>query len=236
MADEKNDQIPTTKKAEKKAEKEAEAEEKLESEPSKEEAGESPDEASQVAAQVEEASGTEEETPAEVEAINTDNQTAQEATRAEAVEEKPQDKSQEKQSGESGEAPTKAEPTGKFKELIKEIEGLTTLELAELVRALEERFGVSASAPMTAAAPATGGAAVPEEEKKANFTVVLADSGSQKIAVIKALREINQELGLKEAKDIADAPPKEILKDAPKEKADEAKKKLEAAGAKVELK
>ena len=66
--------------------------------------------------------------------------------------------------------------------------------------------------------------------------MVLTDSGAQKIAVIKALREINQELGLKEAKDIADAPPKEILKDAPKEKAEEAKKKLEAAGAKVELK
>ncbi len=130
-------------------------------------------------------------------------------------------------------------PTGKFKDLIKEIEGLTTVELAELVKALEERFGVSAAAPVAVAgAPATAGAAGGGEaaEEKATYTVVLADSGAQKIAVIKALREINQELGLKEAKDIADAPPKEILKDAPKEKAEEAKKKLEAAGAKVELK
>ena len=126
-------------------------------------------------------------------------------------------------------------PSGKFKELITQIEGLTTLELAELVKTLEERFGVSAAAPV-AAAPAAAGAGAPAEEEKANFTVVLADSGAQKIAVIKALREINQELGLKEAKDIADAAPKEILKDAPKEKAEEAKKKLEAAGAKVELK
>jgi len=128
----------------------------------------------------------------------------------------------------------KPEPSGKFKDLIKEIEGLTTLELAELVKELEERFGVSAAAPAAMAAPAAG--AAPAEEEKAIYTVVLADSGAQKIAVIKALREINQELGLKEAKDIADAPPKEILKDAPKEKAEEAKKKLEAAGAKVELK
>ncbi|MCL5407470.1 MAG: 50S ribosomal protein L7/L12 [Patescibacteria group bacterium] len=129
------------------------------------------------------------------------------------------------------------EPTGKFKDLIKEIENLTTLELADLVKALEERFGVSAAAPVAAAgAPAAGGSGAAQEEEKANYTVILADSGSQKIAVIKALREINQELGLKEAKDIADAPPKEILKDAPKEKAEEAKKKLEDAGAKVELK
>lgn len=133
----------------------------------------------------------------------------------------------------------KPAPTGKFKDLIKEIEGLSTLELAELVKALEERFGVSAAAPMVAAqgAPSAGGQApAAEAEEKANFTVVLTDSGAQKIAVIKVLREINQELGLKEAKDIADAPPKEILKDAPKEKAQEAKKKLEEAGAKVELK
>lgn len=130
----------------------------------------------------------------------------------------------------------KAEPSGKFKDLIKEIEGLTTLELAELVKELEERFGVSAAAPMMAAgAPAAGGAAV-EEEEKASYTLVLADSGAQKIAVIKALREINQELGLKEAKDLADAAPKEIKKDMPKKDAEEAKKKLEAAGAKVELK
>lgn len=125
-------------------------------------------------------------------------------------------------------------PSGKFKDLIKEIEELTTLELAELVKELEERFGVSAAAPM-AVAPAAG-ATAPQEEEKASYTLVLADSGAQKIAVIKALREINQELGLKEAKDLADGAPKEIKKDMPKADAEEAKKKLEAAGAKVELK
>lgn len=130
----------------------------------------------------------------------------------------------------------KPAPSGKFKDLIKEIEELTTLELAELVKELEERFGVSAAAPM-AAVPAAGAAGAAEaEEEKASYTLVLADSGAQKIAVIKALREINQELGLKEAKDLADGAPKEIKKDMPKADAEEAKKKLEAAGAKVELK
>ena len=134
-------------------------------------------------------------------------------------------------------AETKAEPSGKFADLIKEIEGLSVADLAELVKVLEDRFGVSASAPMMVAGGvgAAGGAAEAVEEKT-NFTVILAASGEQKINVIKALREINQNLGLKEAKDIADAPPKEILKDAPKDQAEEAKKKLEAAGATVEMK
>jgi large subunit ribosomal protein L7/L12 len=215
------------KKQEKQAEKEAEAEEKMEKEASKEETAASPDETAQPEAAVEEAAGVEEETPAEVEAVNTDNETAKEAAEVSA-------KSEERPKKEK----PKPEPTGKFKDLIKDIEGLTTVELAELVKALEERFGVSAAAPISMAGAPAGGAASGAEaaEEKSNYTVVLADSGAQKIAVIKALREINQELGLKEAKDIADAPPKEILKDAPKEKAEEAKKKLEAAGAKVELK
>lgn len=128
-------------------------------------------------------------------------------------------------------------PAGRFKNLIKEIESLTTLELAELVKELEERFGVSAAAPVAVAGGAVaGGAQTEEAEEKSAYTLVLADSGAQKIAVIKALREINQELGLKEAKDLADSAPKEIKKDMPKEEAEEAKKKLEAAGAKVELK
>jgi large subunit ribosomal protein L7/L12 len=98
-------------------------------------------------------------------------------------------------------------------------------------------FGVSAAAPMMAVSGgAAGVAGAPAEEEKASYTLVLADSGAQKIAVIKALREINQELGLKEAKDLADGAPKEIKKDMPKADAEEAKKKLEAAGAKVELK
>ena len=146
----------------------------------------------------------------------------------EKVEEKVEDKPKEKPA-----------PTGKFKDLIKEIEGLSVADLAELVKVLEERFGVSAAAPVAAsAASANGtpaGGAAPAEEK-ANYTVVLAASGEQKINVIKAIREINQNLGLKEAKDLADNPPKEIKKDVPKAEAEEAKKKLEAVGAKVELK
>ena len=134
-------------------------------------------------------------------------------------------------------AKTKTEPSGRFADLIKEIEGLSVADLAELVKVLEDRFGVSASAPMMVAGGAgvAGGVAEAAEEKT-NYNVILAASGDQKINVIKALREINQNLGLKEAKDIADAPPKEILKDAPKDQAEEAKKKLEAAGATVEMK
>lgn len=168
------------------------------------------------------------------------NQTDQ---KAQANATAPQDEAKTEAKNETGadsvsKTEAKPEPIGKFKDLIKQIESLTTLELAELVKTLEERFGVSAAAPMATigASPAGAASGEAEAEEKANYTVVLADSGAQKIAVIKALREINQELGLKEAKDIADAPPKEILKDVPKEKAEEAKKKLEDAGAKVELK
>jgi large subunit ribosomal protein L7/L12 len=131
----------------------------------------------------------------------------------------------------------KAAPSGKFKDLIKSIEELSVLELAELVKELEERFGVSAAAPMMAmgAMPAAG-AAAPAEEEKANYTIHIADAGAQKIAVIKVIREIRQDLGLKEAKDLVDGAPKDVKSDVPKADAEEAKKKLEAAGAKVELK
>jgi len=209
------DQTNEIKEEEKKAEAEGD-EAKLSEEPSEDE-NNNPDENAQEAEAIEEGADAEEETPAEVEALNTDNETATEATEGKAEE-------------------AKAEPTGKFKDLIKQIEELTTLELAELVKALEERFGVSAAAPMMAAGVPAAGAAAPAEEEKSSYTLVLADSGAQKIAVIKALREINQELGLKEAKDLADGAPKEIKKDMPKADAEEAKKKLEAAGAKVELK
>lgn len=131
----------------------------------------------------------------------------------------------------------KPEPTGKFKDLIKQIEDLSALELAELVKALEERFGVSV--PTAIAAPTSATVGAPTEsvgEEKATYTIHLADAGAQKIAVIKAIREIRQDLGLKEAKDLVDAVPKEVKADVPKEEAEEAKKKLEAAGAKVELK
>lgn len=141
---------------------------------------------------------------------------------------KPEQKKEEKKE--------KPVPTGKFKDLIKEIEGLSVMELAELVKALEERFGVSASAPMMTAPAAAGGPAGAPAEEKTSFTVHLANAGAQKIAVIKAVREIVPDLGLKEAKDLVDGAPKDVKKDLAKKDAEEAKKKLEAAGAKVELK
>lgn len=126
----------------------------------------------------------------------------------------------------------------KVEKLVEQVGGLSVMELSELVKALEEKFGVTAM-PMMAAgsAPAAGGAAAGAEaaEEKSEYTVVIAAAGEQKIAVIKAVREIKQDLGLKEAKDLVDAAPKElgVMK---KEDAEEAKKKLEAAGATVELK
>lgn len=134
---------------------------------------------------------------------------------------------------------TKPELTGKFKDLIKQIEELSVLELVELVKELEERFGVSAAAPVAiaaGAAPSAGGEAAAEAEEKSEFTIHLASAGAQKIAVIKAIREIKPELGLKEAKDLVDGAPKDVKAGVPKEEAEEAKKKLEAAGATVELK
>lgn len=129
----------------------------------------------------------------------------------------------------------KKEVSAKFKDIVEKIEKLSVLELADLVKELEDRFGVSAAAPMAMAAmPAAGADAAAEE--KTSFTLHLADAGAQKIAVIKAVRVILPELGLKEAKDLVDAAPKDIKKDMPKEEAEKAKADLEAAGAKVELK
>lgn len=124
-------------------------------------------------------------------------------------------------------------------ELMSAIEEMSVLELSELVKALEEKFGVSAAATMVAAAPAAGGAAAGSEEPKEEqtvFNVVIASAGAQKIAVIKALRELVPTLGLKEAKDLVDAAPKEVMTQVNKKTADEAKEKLTAAGATVELK
>ncbi len=131
---------------------------------------------------------------------------------------------------------TKAEVPAKFADLVKQIEGLSVMDLAELVKVLEERFGVSAAAPVAMVAPAAGGAAAEASDEKAIYTIHLTDAGAQKIAVIKAVREIRPDLGLKEAKDLVDGAPKEIKKDVPKDDAEAAKKKLEEAGAKVELK
>jgi len=122
------------------------------------------------------------------------------------------------------------------KTIVESIEKLSVLEVAELVKALEEKFGVSAAAPVAvAAAPAAGAAAAPAEEKD-SYDVVLTHAGANKIAVIKAVREIKPELGLKEAKDLVDTAPKPLLEAAKKEDAEAAKKKLEEAGAQVELK
>ena len=113
------------------------------------------------------------------------------------------------------------------------VEKMTVLELADLVKVMEDKFGVSAAAPVAAAAPATEVA--PAEEEKTIFNVVLKDSGANKINVIKAVREINPDLGLKEAKDVVESAPQTLKEEVKKEDAEEMKKKLEEAGAKVEL-
>ena len=131
----------------------------------------------------------------------------------------------------------KKEVPAKFKELVEKIENLSVLELAELVKVLEDKFGVSAAAPMMMGAmPAAGGAAAEPVEEKTAFDVILTGAGAQKIGVIKVVREIKPDLGLKEAKDLVDAAPKEVLKGVKKEEAEAAKAKLEAAGATVEVK
>ncbi|WP_175972092.1 50S ribosomal protein L7/L12 [Burkholderia sp. BCC0322] len=117
-------------------------------------------------------------------------------------------------------------------DILAAVEGMTVLELNELVKAFEEKFGVSAAA-VAVAGPAGGPAAAAEE--KTEFTVVLAEAGSNKVAVIKAVRELTG-LGLKEAKDVVDGAPKAVKEGVDKAAAEEAKKKLEEAGAKVEVK
>ena len=123
----------------------------------------------------------------------------------------------------------------KVLKMIEDVKALTVLELSELVKALEEEFGVSAAAPVAvaaAAAPAAGGAAA---EEKTEFDAILAEVGANKINVIKVVREITG-LGLKEAKDLVDGAPKAIKEGVSKEDAEAIKAKLEEAGAKVELK
>ena len=118
-------------------------------------------------------------------------------------------------------------------DILAAVEGMTVLELNELVKAFEEKFGVSAAA-VAVAGPAGGGAAAAAEEKT-EFTVVLTEAGSNKVAVIKAVRELTG-LGLKEAKDVVDGAPKAVKEGVDKAAAEEAKKKLEEAGVKVEVK
>jgi|SRR5581483_6362272 len=124
-------------------------------------------------------------------------------------------------------------------QLIESLEGMTVLELNQLVKTLEERWGVSAAAPVAvgavAAPGAAGGAAAPAEEEQTEFDVVLTDIGANKIQVIKAVRELTS-LGLKEAKDLVDSAPKPVKQGVSKEEANAAKAKLEEAGAKAEVK
>jgi len=132
----------------------------------------------------------------------------------------------------------KVELTKKMSDVMETIGSMTVLELADLVKALEDKFGVSAAAPVAVAAAGTGagaGAGAAAVEEKTTFNVVLASAGAAKINVIKELRTLTS-LGLKEAKDLVDGAPKTIKEGATKEEAEKIKKQLEAAGAKVELK
>ena len=120
-------------------------------------------------------------------------------------------------------------------EIMQAIKSMTVLELAELVKALEEEFGVSAAAPVAVAAVPAAGAAAPAEEEKTSFDVILASAGDKKIQVIKVVREITG-LGLKEAKDLVDGAPKPVKEGVSKDQAEEIKAKLVEAGATVEIK
>ena len=120
----------------------------------------------------------------------------------------------------------------KGNDIVTAIEGMTVLELAELVKTLEEKFGVTAAMPVASAAPAAGAAAAAAPEE---VSVILTSPGSNKIQVLKALRELTG-LGLKEAKELVDTAPKPVKENIKKEEAEAIKKKLEAEGAKVEIK
>ena len=165
---------------------------------------------------------------------------ADEAQKAEEKAEEAKEQAQEaaeeaKEQKPSQPAKPKVQVSAKLEKIIGEIEKLSVMELSELVKALEEKFGVTAQAPVAAAAVPTAGADEGTSEQT-TFNVILADAGANKIGVIKAIREIVPTLGLKEAKDLVDAAPKQVLEGVNKETANEAKTKLESAGAKVELK
>ncbi len=119
--------------------------------------------------------------------------------------------------------------------LVEELSKLSVLEASELAKMLEEKWGVSAAAPVAVAAPSAGGAAAAAEEQT-EFSVILADAGANKINVIKEVRAINPSLGLKEAKDLVEAAPKALKEGVSKEEAAKIKDQLEKAGAKVEIK
>lgn len=156
-------------------------------------------------------------------------ETKEETVEAPAEEPKEEEKKEEAPAEDEG---ADVEVPEKFKKLVEEIESMSVLDLNELVKLLEKKFGVSAVA---MAAPVAGGATDGGAEEKDEFTVSLADTGSQKIAVIKVVKEVAG-LGLKEAKDLVEGAPADVKVGAKKEEAEEIKAKLEEAGAKVELK
>jgi large subunit ribosomal protein L7/L12 len=125
----------------------------------------------------------------------------------------------------------------KLEKLVEDLSTLTVLEAAELSKLLEEKWGVSAAAPVAmAAAPAAGGAAAAEEEVQTEFTVVLTAGGDKKINVIKEVRSVRSDLGLKEAKDLVEGAPQNVKENVSKQEAEEIKAKLEAAGASITIK
>jgi len=162
--------------------------------------------------------------------VNVENQEQPEVKETQEVQETQEASTEEKKS---------VDLSPKLEDVMKTIEGLTALELSDLVKGLEDKFGIQAAAPMAAgmmmpmAGGAAGGAAA--EEEKTEFDVVLAEIGANKIAVIKEVRAATS-LGLKEAKDLVEAAPKAVKEGIAKDEAEELKKKLEAAGAKVEVK
>jgi large subunit ribosomal protein L7/L12 len=120
--------------------------------------------------------------------------------------------------------------------IVEQLSGLTVLEVADLVKQLEEKWGVSAAAPVAVAAPAAGGAAAAPVEEKTSFDVILKEAGANKIGVIKEVRAAVAGLGLAEAKALVEGAPKALKEGVTKEEAEDIKKKVEAAGAKVEIK
>jgi large subunit ribosomal protein L7/L12 len=130
----------------------------------------------------------------------------------------------------------KAAPSKNIEKILDSIEKMTVLEMAELVKALEDRFGVTAAAPMAMmAAPAAGGAAASAEDEKTEWDVILSETGEKKFQVVKVIRQVT-DLGLKEAKELVDNPGQAVKKGVSKDEAEDVKKKLEEAGAKAELK
>ena len=124
----------------------------------------------------------------------------------------------------------------KLEKLVEELSTLSVLEAAELSKLLEEKWGVSAAAPVAVAAVAGAAEAAPAGEEQTEFTVVLVDGGDKKINVIKEVRGVRTDLGLKEAKDLVEGAPQPVVENVSKQAAEELKKKLEEAGAKVEIK